>query len=257
MTKNLLKSFDFQSNLTELLELLLESEELTIPQIECLVKFSKQANLKKFNVAVKDIPRELGKKLLKVCQTKLELLQELITLLAYDEEQVVKFIGDDTREDQLFCCQLLDTKQFKLSQALMKKLTPASRSQYLQTILQNSEIEKAITLLNSGEILPDTIDLTKMTKRTLHSQELLSALLNKKVNPCGLSGPPSPLTQLVHSFPKQVNKKTKELYCEIVKTISLLVDAGADVEDLCNYHTGHKTTPLHVAIEMALTTGML
>ena len=144
--------------MTELTELLLNSENISIPQIECLIKFSKQTNPKKFGKAIRAIPCDIGKQLLKFCQTKFELLQELIILLSYNEDEAANLfeevvddiqgqaaneINDDKDAaakieitgDQLLCCHLLDTRQFTGSQKLMKKLTLASRTWYLCKIL--------------------------------------------------------------------------------------------------------------------------
>ena len=311
-TRDLLKSFNFQKNLTELIELLLNSEEISIPQIECLIKFSKQTNPKKFGKAIRVVPSDISKRLLKFCQTKIELLQELITLLSYNEDQAANLIEevddindqvaneidddqdkvadevqddkdqvatdqgtnklDDDKDqvakddkdqaaineitgDQLLCCHLLDIKQLRGSKKLMKKFTSASRTWYLCKVLQNNNVEQALSLLESGDVIPEKVDLSKQTKKVLQSRELLSALLAKKVDPCGSSSP-TPIIQLVQSCPKQINKKKSfELYCKIIENIYLLLAAGAEVKDLNTYHKGHETTPLHVATEMAVIAG--
>ena len=206
-----------------------------------------------FRYYAKRIPCEVGEKLLRFCQEKRQLLQEVIALLSYPEEQIFLFIRN--QEDDQFCCHLVDTEQFCGSSELMSKLTAESRTQYICELLKSGkEIRQAIKMLSSGEIKPDFINLSALGKSILLSTELLSALLHRNVNPCGLPKWVTPITQLVKACPNKVDAKSKALLFKTVTSIMLLLEAGADVEDLTAYHTG-ETTPLHVAAELALLTG--
>ena len=257
-TKDLLKVFDFKSDLTNLLQLLLQHKDrgLQMSQIEYLIKFSRQANAKKFISAAKEIPHKIGEELLKYCQEKTQLLQEIVEILSYSEDQVLEFIREVDRKDDEFCCHLLNIKQFRTSQKLMEKLSVSSRSHRLWKALKNEETEQGILLLHSGEIQPEMVDLSRLSNKTLDSRELLLALLAKEVNPQGLSGTITPLIKLVSRCPNRATKsKNLDTYIKTIENIRQLIDAGANVEDLNAYHSGHKTTPIHVATEMAVTTG--
>ena len=248
----MLKTFNFGLNLTALFQILLQNDDLSIKHIEYLIRFSKQVRPKVFSVAAKCTTYDVGERLLRFCQEETSLLQEIIILLSYSEERIAGFIRCRKKDEQ-FCCHLLDSDQLKNSYKLMTKLTALSRTQY---ILKSKQTERAVLLLKSGEIIPDMINLSTLTKSIFHSSELLSILLDKKVNPCGLTGSETPIQQLAQGCQKQVDRKNKEVYVMLVNSIALLLEAGANVEDLNAYFgISESTTPLHVATEMALISG--
>ncbi len=179
-----------------------------------------------------------------------------MSLLSYDKKQILEFIKDDGSEDE-FCCKLLNTKFLTPCQTiLMQKLRKNSRTEYLLKTMQAAEIERALLVLNSGEIIPEKIDLGLLSKKILTSVDLLSKLLENGVNACGLTPTVTPLNILVKQYPSDAHKNL-QVRCNTVECMQILINAGANLEDLNSYYmySGIKTTPIHVATDMALTTG--
>lgn len=222
--------------------------------IETLIKHSERVNAKKFEDAFKQINLKVGEQLLRFCQQKDELLQRVLLLLSYNEEQIVELIND-TGSDDVFCNKLLLNIDYLQSHGfkIMQKLSKSSRSKYLLKTMQNTDTEKALLVLQSGEIIPENIDLCLLIKKTVTAKDLLCKLIENGVNPCGLkSSTTTPLTILAKQYP---NKKNLQMRCNTVECMQTLINAGANVEDLNSYFSGIKTTPIHVATDMALTTG--
>ncbi len=222
--------------------------------IKTLIKYSESVNLEQFKNAIKQINLKVGEQLLRFCQQNDELLQKALSLLSYNEEQIVLFINDGDSDDE-FCYKLLNTDYLQQSHCfmIMQKLSKSFRSEYLLKTMQSTDIERALLVLKSGEILPEKIDLCS---KKVVSIDLLCKLLESGVNPCGLkTSTTTPLTILVKQYPENRHKKNLQMRCDTVACMQVLINAGADVEDLSSYHSGIKTTPIHVATDLALTTG--
>ena len=248
-TKKLFFGFDFEAKLTELLQKLLKSNEFSSTHWEHFIASVKSHE--EFKIAAKKIHSEISIPLIKLFSSKEQQLAELLQIFSIDESQI-------SENDEDLCCSLLETEQFMHSQILMTKLSMQSRTQFVISCLKGKNPQKILLLLDSGKIDPTMINLSTISDKLLYHKEVVTTLLDLQVNPCGLMDSKklsdSPLKRLAGRCPHKFDKQSKRLKHEMVQTMKLLIDAGANVEDLNNYHRGNSTTPLHVATELAIVT---
>ena len=239
--------FNFERNLAELFQLLLNSNNLSYKQLSRFIEEVKFRE--KFKVAAAKISPEISIALFKFYTGKGQQLLEILQLFSFNKSKIIE------NEEKLFC-GLLETEPFIYNQSsLMKKLSKMSRTQCLAACLKNGMREQAFVVLDSGEIDPAKVDLSEMSDELLLCKRLIKRLLQSQVNPSGLKSKASsnsPLKRLAIKCPLKFSHQKSE----IVQTMKLLIDAGAEVEDLSNYR-GNFTPPLHVATELAIATGEL
>ena len=251
-TSELLIGFNFEKDLVELFQQLIKSKDFSYDQLKGFIEAAKSQT--QFKAAAKKVPSETTIPLLKLYSERGQQLLELLQIFSFDESQIIE------NEQQLFC-GILEGDSFVYGhQNLMKKISKSSRTQCLAACLKHSDpkqaIKRALVVLHSGEIDPTRIDLSLLSDELLHHIQSVHLLLKHQVDPCGLKtkrSSKSPLKRLAIICPHRFDKKLNQT--EIVQTMKLLIDNGAEVEDLNCYHRGNVTTPLHVATELTIATG--
>ena len=240
-SNDLFDGFDFEEDLVKLLQLL-QSKKIPCKHFIETVKSREE-----FTTAAKAVP-------LDVCAPLLRHFSEnLLELLNLQESKLVPSIRNFDNFE--FFRKFVKNNAGIFTTAEMSRLSKRYRTQYLLVCLQQKNTEQAIELLKSGPINPIEIDLSTVADELLLNEQLLQMLLKYGIDPCGLKGKKSPLYQLASKCPHWPKKKLyREKQKAMLQAIKLLINAGAQVEHLNSYNIG-RTTPLHVATELAMATG--
>ena len=134
---------------------------------------------------------------------------------------------------------------------ICSECNPSQRTQLVVWSIENHQtLSRTMTILKSGEILPQEIDLSKIVEEP-SDPTLIKQLLDHNIDPNG-NGTSKKNPLFIVAYKVYRPKKRSKQFLKLDEIICLLLEAGADIEDLCSLEQGKRKSSLHMATELAL-----
>ena len=184
------------------------------------------------------------------------IIQVLFELCSPNEEFVVQLAVKSLQmTEQLLLIQYI-IKESKWSDKMIHSIcsecNPSQRTQLVAWTIEHHQTQsRTMTILESGEILSEVIDLSKIVEEPT-DPTLIQQLLDHNVDPNGNGASRKKPLFIVANKVHRPAKRSVNQIPKLDEIICLLLEAGADIEDLCSLEQGRQTSSLHMATELAL-----
>ena len=248
--KELSKQFCSQASLlVKLLEKLGNSDDTEMKHIEfVLLKSGMTENCKC------ELPDNVFCRLISKAPCN-DIVEVLLKLCPPNEEFVVQLaVRSQQMTEQLLLIQYIikdSTWSDSVIHSICSECNPSQRTQLVVWSIDNHQTQsRTMTILKSGEILPQEIDLSKVVEEP-SDPTLIKQLLDRNIDPNGNASSKKTPLFIVANKVYRPTKRSKQ-FLKLDEIICLLLEAGADIEDLCSLEQGKRKSSLHMATELAL-----
>ena len=182
-------------------------------------------------------------------------IQILFELCPPNEEFVVQLAVKSMRmTEQLLLIQYIIKESEwsdKVIHSICSECNPSQRTQLVVWTIDHHQTQsRTPTILESGKILPEEIDLSKIVEEPI-DPTLIKQLLDRNIDPSGNGTLKKKPLFIVANKVYRPTKRSKQ-FVKLDEVICLLLEAGADIEDLCSLEQGKRRSSLHMATELAL-----
>lgn len=184
-----------------------------------------------------------------------DIIEVLFKLCSPNEEFVVQLAVKSMQMTEPFLLIQYIIKEpewsDKVIHSICSECNPSQRTQLVVWSIEHHQTQsRTMTILESGEILPEEIDLSKIVEKPV-DPTLIKQLLDHNIDPNGNNASKKKPLFIVANEVYRSTKRSKQLL-KLEEVICLLLEAGADIEDLCGLEQGKRKSPLHMATELAL-----
>ena len=184
-----------------------------------------------------------------------DIIEVLFKLCSPNEEFVVQLAVKSMRmTEQLLLIQYIIKESAWSDKVIYSICSECNRSQRTQLVVwaikQHQIQSRTMTILESGEILPEEIDLSKIVEKP-SDPTLIKQLLDRNIDPNGHATSKKKPLFIVANMVYRPTKRSKQ-FVKLDEVICLLLEAGADIEDLCSLEQGKRKSSIHMATELTL-----